>query len=71
MVRTDNQSISSYQDSQLSVSQLINDQIVINNILIERLQKNNNVVELMAINEKLNDASNFINNNLITNLKGD
>lgn len=61
----------SNQDSQLSVSQLINDQIVINNILIERLQKNNNVVELMAINEKLNDASNFINNNLITNLKGD
>lgn len=60
----------SNQDSQLSVSQLINDQIVINNILIERLQKNNNVVELMAINEKLIDASNFINSNLITNLKG-
>lgn len=60
----------STQDNQLAVSQLINDQIVINNILIDRLQNNNNVVELMAVNEKMKDASQFINNNLITNFKG-
>lgn len=60
----------SNQDDQLSISQHINDQIVINNILIERLQKNNNVVELMAVNEKMKDTSQFINNNLISNFKG-
>lgn len=59
----------SNQDNQLAISQHINDQIVINNILIERLQNNNNVVELMAVNEKMKDTSQFINNNLINNLK--
>lgn len=59
----------SNQDNQLAISQHINDQIVINNILIDRLQKNNNVVELMAVNEKMKDTSQFINNNLISNLK--
>lgn len=59
----------SNQDNQLSISQHINDQIVINNILIDRLQNNNNVVELMAVNEKMKDTSQFINNNLISNFK--
>jgi hypothetical protein len=59
----------SNQDNQLAISQHINDQIVINNILIDRLQNNNNVVELMAVNEKMKDTSQFINNNLISNLK--
>jgi hypothetical protein len=61
----------SNQDDQLSISQHINDQIVINNILIDRLQHNNNVIELMAVNEKMKDTSQFINNNLISNFKGD
>ena len=60
----------SKQNNQLEISQLINDQIVINNILIERLNKNNNVVQLIAVNEKMKDTSQFINNNLITNFKG-
>lgn len=65
----DFKSVISKQNNQLEISQLINDQIVINNILIERLNKNNNVVQLIAVNEKMKDTSHFINNNLITNFK--
>lgn len=65
----DFKSVISKQNNQLEISQLINDQIVINNILIERLNKNNNVVQLIAVNEKMKDTSQFINNNLITNFK--
>lgn len=63
-----NQTISN-QDNQLSISHLINDQMVINNILIERLNTNSHVVELIAINEKMKDTNQFINNALIKNLK--
>lgn len=66
----DFKAVISKQNNQLEISQLINDQIVINNILIERLNKNNNVVQLIAVNEKMKDTSQFINNNLITNFKG-
>lgn len=65
----DFKAVISKQNNQLEISQLINDQIVINNILIERLNKNNNVVQLIAVNEKMKDTSQFINNNLITNFK--
>jgi len=59
----------SNQDNQLSISHLINDQMVINNILIDRLNKNSHVVELIAINEKMKDTSQFINSRLLNNLK--
>lgn len=59
----------SNQDNQLSISHLINDQMVINNILIDRLNKNSHVVELIAINEKMKDTNQFINNALLNNLK--
>lgn len=59
----------SNQDNQLSISHLINDQMVINNILIERLNTNSHIVELIAINEKMKDTNQFINNELIKNLK--
>lgn len=56
---------------QLETSQLISEQIILNNIFIERLSSNNNVVELIAINEKLKDTNSFINDHLIKNLKGE
>lgn len=58
-------------DNQLETSQLISEQIILNNIFIERLSSNNNVVELIAVNEKLKDTNSFINDHLIKNLKGE
>lgn len=58
-------------NNQLETSQLISEQIILNNIFIERLSSNNNVVELIAVNEKLKDTNSFINDHLIKNLKGE
>jgi len=58
-------------NNQLETSQFISEQIILNNIFIERLSSNNNVVELIAVNEKLKDTNSFINDHLIKNLKGE